>query len=164
LPSLIAETPYIWCFFLHLFVDAINVDAPLQISPERRPNIEALLERPGEGQIVGLIRFQDPMMPDSIQVPSRTIQVKWDSERKRRQGYFAQEEGDQKSPFRHYNKAGCDPWVFIALSLCNSSFVLGMLSSFQVCFRYIFHHIVCVVPSCYNTLHKLIIVIIIVIM
>ena len=37
-----------------------------------------------------------------------TVHVKWDSERKRRQGYFAQEEGSEKSPFRHYNKADCD--------------------------------------------------------
>jgi len=36
------------------------------------------------------------------------IHVKWDSERKRRQGYFTQEEGAEKSPFRHYNKANCD--------------------------------------------------------
>ncbi|KAF8804444.1 hypothetical protein BYT27DRAFT_6688756 [Phlegmacium glaucopus] len=58
--------------------------------------------------------FQEPVVPeDHIPSPIRPrelsiIHVKWDSERKRRQGYFAQEEGAEKSPFRHYNKANCD--------------------------------------------------------
>lgn len=36
------------------------------------------------------------------------VQVKWDSERKRRQGYFAQDDGNEKSPFRHYNQTSCN--------------------------------------------------------
>jgi hypothetical protein len=35
---------------------------------------------------------------------SSSVQVKWDSDRKRRQGYFAQSDGNEKSPFRHYNQ------------------------------------------------------------
>lgn len=35
---------------------------------------------------------------------SSAVQVKWDSDRKRRQGYFAQSDGNEKSPFRHYNQ------------------------------------------------------------
>ncbi|KDR76510.1 hypothetical protein GALMADRAFT_246899 [Galerina marginata CBS 339.88] len=62
----------------------------------------------------GVLRFQNPVVPEShapVPVSSRepsVVHVKWDSERKRRQGYFAQEEGAEKSPFRHYNKTGCD--------------------------------------------------------
>ncbi|TFK39301.1 hypothetical protein BDQ12DRAFT_76517 [Crucibulum laeve] len=36
---------------------------------------------------------------------STGFQVKWDSERKRRQGYFAPPSRSDKSPFRHYNKS-----------------------------------------------------------
>ncbi|PPQ66644.1 hypothetical protein CVT24_006936 [Panaeolus cyanescens] len=60
------------------------------------------------------IRFQEPVIPESSSGGSSRpgeasiVQVKWDSDRKRRQGYFAQEEGSEKSPFRHYNKADCD--------------------------------------------------------
>lgn len=39
---------------------------------------------------------------------SSAVQVKWDSERKRRQGYFAQDDGNEKSPFRHYNQTSCN--------------------------------------------------------
>lgn len=39
---------------------------------------------------------------------SSSVQVKWDSERKRRQGYFAQDDGNEKSPFRHYNQTSCN--------------------------------------------------------
>jgi len=56
-------------------------------------------------------RFQEPVVPEADTTSSQElsiVQVKWDSERKRRQGYFAQEEGSEKSPFRHYNKANCD--------------------------------------------------------
>jgi len=59
-------------------------------------------------------RFQEPVVPEDHVTSSirprelSIVQVKWDSERKRRQGYFAQEEGAEKSPFRHYNKANCD--------------------------------------------------------
>ncbi|KIM36667.1 hypothetical protein M413DRAFT_449015 [Hebeloma cylindrosporum] len=69
---------------------------------------------PSTQQIQHRVRFQNPVTPDT-KIPSpehpRSLtgfQVKWDSERKRRQGYFAQEEGEEKSPFRHYNKTGCD--------------------------------------------------------
>ncbi|CAA7257340.1 unnamed protein product [Cyclocybe aegerita] len=60
------------------------------------------------------IRFQDPVVPeDHIASPIRQrqlsiVQVKWESDRKRRQGYFSQEEGAEKSNFRHYNKEQCD--------------------------------------------------------
>ncbi|KAJ3502389.1 hypothetical protein NLJ89_g8908 [Agrocybe chaxingu] len=60
------------------------------------------------------IRFQDPVVPeDHIASPIRPrelsiVQVKWESDRKRRQGYFSQEEGAEKSNFRHYNKEQCD--------------------------------------------------------
>jgi len=55
-------------------------------------------------------QFQEPVVPEADTTsPTRSqVQVKWDSDRKRRQGYFAQEEGSEKSPFRHYNKANCD--------------------------------------------------------
>ncbi|KAF8804457.1 hypothetical protein BYT27DRAFT_7258930 [Phlegmacium glaucopus] len=45
-----------------------------------------------------------PIRPRELSI----IRVKRDSEKKRRQGYFAQEEGAEKSPFRHYNKGNCD--------------------------------------------------------
>lgn len=61
------------------------------------------------------IRFHDPVITDD-QVPTPVhpqeahpiVQVKWDSDRKRRQGYFAQDEGSEKSNFRHYNKSQLD--------------------------------------------------------
>lgn len=37
------------------------------------------------------------------------LNVKWESDRKRRQGYFAADDGgEEKSPFRHYNKTAYD--------------------------------------------------------
>ena len=68
----------------------------------------------GSGSVQTQFRFQEPVVPEAHTTsPVHTrdlsiVQVKWDSERKRRQGYFAQEEGSEKSPFRHYNKADCD--------------------------------------------------------
>ncbi|KAF8156632.1 hypothetical protein B0H34DRAFT_469150 [Crassisporium funariophilum] len=60
-------------------------------------------------------RFQEPVMPQSHVVSPTNrqrefsiVHVKWDSDRKRRQGYFSQEDGAEKSPFRHYNKGKCD--------------------------------------------------------
>lgn len=65
------------------------------------------------------IRFHQPQVGGSGEVDasnttvdttesptSPKFQVKWDSERKRRQGYFAQD-GTVKSKFRHYNKSDC---------------------------------------------------------
>ncbi|KAH9477389.1 hypothetical protein JR316_0009600 [Psilocybe cubensis] len=50
--------------------------------------------------------FRQSTYPSTSTVPrdASVVQVKWDSERKRRQGYFSQE-GVEKSPFRHYNKS-----------------------------------------------------------
>ncbi|KAF8970400.1 hypothetical protein BDZ97DRAFT_1914700 [Flammula alnicola] len=74
---------------------------------------------PSQQQIsTGRLRFQNPVTPqihvaNAARPKSRAratsvVHVKWDTERKRRQGYFAQEDGAEKSPFRHYNKTGCD--------------------------------------------------------
>jgi len=64
---------------------------------------------PSTQQTQNHLRFQNPVTPDThvsnLDRSRSIIQVKWDSERKRRQGYFAQDEGEEKSPFRHYN---CD--------------------------------------------------------
>ncbi|KAF8191156.1 hypothetical protein BJ912DRAFT_1058406 [Pholiota molesta] len=66
------------------------------------------------------LQFQSPVTPQihvanteraAVGKPRAlsVVHVKWDSERKRRQGYFAaQDDGEEKSPFRHYNKTGCD--------------------------------------------------------
>lgn len=59
------------------------------------------------------IRFREPLTADSrqdrrvIKGGVATIQVKWDSDRKRRQGYFAPDAGPEKSKFRHYSKDDC---------------------------------------------------------
>lgn len=67
-------------------------------------------------QTLGPLRFRDPVTPQIhlnnaaclLQRQNLAVQVKWDSERKRRQGYFIQEDRAEKSPFRHYTKTGCD--------------------------------------------------------
>lgn len=59
------------------------------------------------------LRFQSPVTPQNhaesaaarprVRAASVAPLVKWDSDRKRRQGYFsAMDDGDEKSPFRHY--------------------------------------------------------------
>ena len=57
------------------------------------------------------LRFQSPVTPQNHaesaagrpRAASVAPLVKWDSDRKRRQGYFsAMDDGDEKSPFRHY--------------------------------------------------------------
>ncbi|KAF5334790.1 hypothetical protein D9611_012963 [Ephemerocybe angulata] len=59
------------------------------------------------------IRFREPLTADSrqdrrvVKGGVAVIQVKWDSDRKRRQGYFAPDAGAEKSRFRHYSKDDC---------------------------------------------------------
>ncbi|KAF6753703.1 hypothetical protein DFP72DRAFT_401930 [Ephemerocybe angulata] len=59
------------------------------------------------------IRFREPLTADSrqdrrvVKGGVAVIQVKWDSDRKRRQGYFAPDAGSEKSRFRHYSKDDC---------------------------------------------------------
>jgi hypothetical protein len=59
------------------------------------------------------IRFREPLTANSrqdrrvVKGGVATIQVKWDSDRKRRQGYFAPDAGSEKSKFRHYSKEDC---------------------------------------------------------
>ncbi|KAG2003623.1 hypothetical protein CC2G_004212 [Coprinopsis cinerea AmutBmut pab1-1] len=59
------------------------------------------------------IRFREPLTEKSRQDRKvvkggiAIVQVKWDSDRKRRQGYFAPDNGAEKSPFRHYSKDDC---------------------------------------------------------
>lgn len=59
------------------------------------------------------IRFREPLTSTSRQDRKvvkggvSIVQVKWDSDRKRRQGYFAPDNGAEKSPFRHYSKDDC---------------------------------------------------------
>ncbi|KAH6887816.1 hypothetical protein BKA70DRAFT_70721 [Coprinopsis sp. MPI-PUGE-AT-0042] len=59
------------------------------------------------------IRFREPLTSTSRQDRKvvkggvSIVQVKWDSDRKRRQGYFAPDNGSEKSPFRHYSKDDC---------------------------------------------------------
>ncbi|KAF9527623.1 hypothetical protein CPB83DRAFT_855734 [Crepidotus variabilis] len=65
------------------------------------------------GDELGPVRFQEPVVPEDLSgSPDRQreqLAIKWDSERKRRQGYFAQSaEGEEKSNFRHYNKSKID--------------------------------------------------------
>lgn len=63
--------------------------------------------------LVAPLRFQSPVTPQNHaestagrprpRAASIAPLVKWDSDRKRRQGYFsAVDDGDEKSPFRHY--------------------------------------------------------------
>ncbi|TFK16445.1 hypothetical protein FA15DRAFT_662148, partial [Coprinopsis marcescibilis] len=59
------------------------------------------------------IRFHEPLTATSrqdrrvVKGGIAIVQVKWDSDRKRRQGYFAPDNGNEKSPFRHYSKDDC---------------------------------------------------------
>ena len=60
------------------------------------------------------IRFREPLTAASrsdrrvYRGGVAIVQVKWDSDRKRRQGYFAPDSnGAEKSPFRHYSKEDC---------------------------------------------------------
>ena len=114
-----------WGFFnwgiIH-FTHHISVDSsPIREQPPLSHSLQPPTEDDGSGSSAQTqFRFQEPVVPEdhSTSSPVHTrelsiVQVKWDSERKRRQGYFAQEEGSEKSPFRHYNKANCDfeSWV-----------------------------------------------------
>lgn len=103
-------------FSIFLF---LLIKFPVNTSPTReRPSSSHLPsqteEHSGSGSVQTQFRFQEPVVPEADTTsPVHTrdlsiVQVKWDSERKRRQGYFAQEEGAEKSLFRHYNKANCD--------------------------------------------------------
>jgi len=91
--------------FIRYFFPDESLQRPVENIPHDGPSTQQAQNR---------LRFQNPVTPDThVSNPDRSrsisiIQVKWDSERKRRQGYFAQEEGEEKSPFRHYNKTGCD--------------------------------------------------------
>ena len=106
-------------FFIYSFKFSVN-SSPIR---EQRPSSSHLLQSQTEedgsgGSVQTQFRFQEPLVPEDQTTSTGTspvhtrelsvVNVKWDSERKRRQGYFAQEEGAEKSPFRHYNKSNCD--------------------------------------------------------
>lgn len=68
---------------------------------------------PSEDGSETTVHFQDPVIYDdpaaSPNQQAGGIAIKWDSERKRRQGYYAQiGEGSEKSNFRHYSKSQID--------------------------------------------------------
>ena len=92
----------------------VNSSPPRDPANQLQPQFEGSSSK-SSGNVQTQFRFQEPVVPESSHSASPTrpgessiVHVKWDSERKRRQGYFAQEEGAEKSPFRHYNKANCD--------------------------------------------------------
>jgi len=91
----------------------VNSSPTTRDPPQSSPSSSHQLQSEGSSRQTQF-QFQDPVVPeDHITSPIRPrelsiVHVKWDSERKRRQGYFSQEEGAEKSPFRHYNKANCD--------------------------------------------------------
>lgn len=77
-------------------------------SSPTRPSSSSQFQEGSSHTFQTQFRFQEPITSPTRPRDLSIVQVKWDSERKRRQGYFAQEEGAEKSPFRHYNKANCD--------------------------------------------------------
>ncbi|KAF9003212.1 hypothetical protein BDQ17DRAFT_488635 [Cyathus striatus] len=84
--------------------DSINDQPQATDPPERPPTPPPLHTTIRTTPII----FRDPIIAsgqNDSQSSSGAYQVKWDSERKRRQGYFAP--GSEKSPFRHYNKEDC---------------------------------------------------------
>lgn len=92
----------------------LNLQSPVessqadpQISPPQPPSA-------GDDGVENVVRFQDPVIYDDPVVSSNLqagghVPIKWESERKRRQGYYSQAgEGSEKSNFRHYNQSNID--------------------------------------------------------
>ena len=81
-------------------------------APTSAPSSSSFTWRPGDDEEENVIRFQEPVVHDPTIVSDQQdgqVEIKWDTERKRRQGYFSQaEEGSEKSNFRLYNQSEID--------------------------------------------------------
>jgi len=81
-------------------------------APTAAPSSSSFTWRPGDDDEENVIRFQEPVVHDPTIVSDQQdgqVEIKWDTERKRRQGYFSQaEEGSEKSNFRLYNQSKID--------------------------------------------------------
>ena len=80
--------------------------------PTSTPSSSSFTWRLGDDEEENVIRFQEPVVHDPTIVSDQQdgqVEIKWDTERKRRRVYFSQaEEGSEKSNFRLYNQSEID--------------------------------------------------------